>query len=73
MPVKSKGVEFEVRSTEFDGDKFLGDCVLDWTGLTWCRGKTSKKSSLKIRWEDFIAIMASPDSLKAAVAAAKAA
>ena len=73
MSVKSKGIEFEVRSTEAAGNEFLGDCVLTMTGLTWCPGKTSAKNGVKVSWEDFTAIMASPASRKAAVAAAKAA
>ena len=36
MDVKNKGVEFEVRDTQ---NKFLGDCIVTKTGLTWCKGK----------------------------------
>ena len=54
MEVKSKGIEFGVRSTD---DKHVGDLVLTNTGLTWCKGKTGRKNGLKVRWKDFIAWM----------------
>ena len=40
MEVKSKGIEFEVRSP--DGSKHLGDCYITKTSILWCRGKTPK-------------------------------
>ena len=45
MPVKSNGIEFEIKSTT---DVFLGDCFLTMSGLTWCKGKTSKGNGVKI-------------------------
>ena len=69
MEVKSNGIEFEVRTA--DGSSQLGDCFLTMTGLVWCNGKTTKAKGIKINWNDFIAIMASDDSMKAAVKAAK--
>lgn len=54
MEVKSKGIEFGVRATD---DKHLGDLVLTNTGLTWCKGKISRKNGIKVRRKDFIAFM----------------
>ena len=69
MEVKSNGIEFEVRTP--DGSKQLGDCYLTMTGLVWCQGKTSKKNGIQISWTNFIEIMESKESMKAAVKAAK--
>ena len=68
MNVKSKGVEFEVRSTD---DKFLGDCWLTSTKLIWCNGKTEKPNGQDIKWEDFIALLNNKDVLKSAIKEAK--
>jgi hypothetical protein len=70
MQVKQKGIELEVRSK--DGETQLGDCYATMTGLIWCSGKTKMENGVKVKWEDFIAICGSPESLKAAVKAAKA-
>ena len=69
MQVKSSGIEFEVRSK--DDQEQLGDCYLTMTGLTWCKGKTSKKKGTMVSWDDYITIMASKESLAAALQAAK--
>ncbi len=69
MEVKSKGVEFEVRSP--NGKTQHGDCVLTMTGLTWCIGKTARANGISVSWKDFMAICDSPESVKAAVKAAK--
>lgn len=69
MGVKSKGVEFEVRSAD-DKDQ-LGDCYLTMTGLIWSKGKISKEKGTKVSWNDFITICESEASLKAAIKAAK--
>ncbi|RUL67090.1 hypothetical protein EKH79_00340 [Dyella dinghuensis] len=70
MQVKQKGIELEVRTK--DGAEQLGDCYATMTGLTWCKGKIKKENGVKVKWEDFIVICASSESLKAAVKAAKA-
>ncbi len=69
MQVKQKGIELEVRSK--DGKGQLGDCYATMTGLVWCSGRVKKENGVKVKWEDFIAICATADSLKAAVKAAK--
>jgi len=69
MEVKSKGIEFEVRSP--DNKTQLGDCYLTMTNLIWCKGKTSKAMGVKVPWDDLVTICASPKSLAAAVKAAK--
>jgi hypothetical protein len=71
MQLKSKGIEFEVRSA--DDAEQLGDCYLTMTGLIWCAGKTSKDNGLRVNWQDFISICQSDATIKAAVKAAKAA
>ncbi len=69
MDVKTKGIEFEVRTP--DGKTQRGDCYLTMTGLIWCSGKTSKKNGIKVTWDEFIDLLSSKDSLKRAVKAAK--
>lgn len=69
MKVKSKGIEFGIYSA--DGKAFLGDCYVTMTGLIWCDGKTGKDKGQKIKWEDFIALMSSPNILKKATREAK--
>jgi hypothetical protein len=69
MEVKSTGIEFEVRTPD-DKDQ-VGDCYLSKAGLIWSVGKTSREKGQKIDWEDFIVIMKSPESIAAALKAAK--
>lgn len=71
MQVKQKGIELEVRSK--NGETQLGDCYATMTGLIWCKGRVKKENGTKVKWEDFIAICESPETLKAALKAAKAA
>lgn len=68
MEVKSSGIEFEVRTP--DGE-FVGDCHLTMTGLVWCNGKTDKKNGERISWNDFIALMNDPETLKYAITQAR--
>jgi hypothetical protein len=68
MQVKSSGIEFEVRTP--DDSEQLGDCYVTMTGLIWCKGKKNKDNGIKISWNDFITIMASDESIAAAVQAA---
>ncbi len=70
MKVKSKGIEFEVHSADAT-KKMMGDCYLTMTGLTWCKGRTTKENGVRIKWADFIDIMKSSSSVKAAVKAAR--
>ncbi len=52
MEVKNKGIEFEVRAP---GNKdHLGDIVLNKTGLTWCKGKTTPANGIKVTFAEFI-------------------
>ncbi len=69
MDVKTAGIEFEVRTP--DGSIQLGDCYLTMTGLEWCKGRINKTRGVKVSWANFITIMESSESLKAAVKAAK--
>lgn len=69
MEVKSSGIEFEVRTA--DDKNQLGDCYLTMSGLVWCKGKKAKDNGVKISWGDFMKIAQTPESLKAAVKAAK--
>jgi hypothetical protein len=55
MEVKTKGIEFEVRTP--DDTTQLGDLVVTKTRLIWCRGKTTPKKGVKKSWEEFIAWM----------------
>ena len=69
MEVKSSGIEFEIRSPDNKDQK--GDCYITKTALVWCRGRIEKKNGIKISWEDFMEIMKSKDTKKAALKAAK--
>lgn len=69
MEVKSKGIEFEIRTP--DDEHQLGDCYVTMTGLIWCKGKTEKNNGIKIKWQELIEILTSPASKRAALKAAK--
>lgn len=69
MSVKSKGIEFEVRSP--DGDQHLGDCYLTMSGVIWCPGRTTKQNGVKITWEDLTTVLATEDNKRTAVRAAR--
>jgi hypothetical protein len=69
VDVKTKGIEFGVRSP--NDKKQLGDFYLTNTGLKWCLGKTDKKNGIGIKWEDFMDLMSSKDTLKRALKAAR--
>lgn len=49
IEVKSKGMEFEIRSPK---GEFLGDMILSKTGLTWCKGKA--QIGKHKRWEEIM-------------------
>ena len=51
MDVKTKGVEFEVYDTQ---GKFLGDCIVTKTGLTWCKGRTTRAKGKRVGWDKLI-------------------
>ncbi len=69
MEVKSNGIEFEVRST--DNKQQKGDCYITKTALVWCKGRTDKKNGVNLSWEDFMVIMKSKETKRAALKAAK--
>ena len=69
MDVKANGIEFEVRQP--NDSVQLGDCYLTMSGLTWCEGKKTKQNGIKISWADFMQIMKSEESKKAALKATK--
>jgi|GEM_PF-433586 len=71
IEVKSSGIELEVRDTEKNEHKFLGDCFVTMTGLVWCKGKTEKDNGVKITWNKLMTICENTDTLKAALKAAK--
>ena len=51
MEVKNKGMKIQVHSP--DGTKHLGDIVLTRTGLTWCKGRTTRANGIKVSFDDF--------------------
>lgn len=67
MDVKSKGIEFEVRTK--DDSSQIGDCYLTMTGLTWCQGKIEKKNGINITWQELQDILKTSESKKAALQA----
>ncbi|MBD3653149.1 hypothetical protein [Kangiella sp.] len=54
MEVKNSGIEFSVYDSS---DKFLGDMFVTKSGLTWCKGRTSKQNGKRITWNKFIELM----------------
>ncbi len=54
MQLKNKGVELEVRDND---DTYLGDLVVNKTGLTWCKGRTRRTNGKKMTWKKFIKLM----------------
>ena len=54
MEVKTKGIEFEVRS---NSGEHLGDLILTSTRLIWCNGRTRRENGTEIEWDDFIRFM----------------
>ena len=61
MEVKTKGIEFEVRSNK---GEHRGDLVLTKTRLIWCPGQTKPENGHKIEWDDFIALALEHGTLK---------
>ena len=56
MDVKNNGIEFEVYG---NNDEFWGDLILTKSGLTWCKGKTSRSNGVKVSWTEFVKWMES--------------
>ncbi len=54
MEVKSNGMELEIRKP--DGT-FIGDLFVAMSGLTWCKGKTTRPNGIKLSWTKFIKMM----------------
>lgn len=54
IEVKNNGIELEVRDPK---GKFLGDLVVNKTGLIWCKGKTTRAKGEAITWSTFIQLM----------------
>ena len=69
MQVKNKGMEFEVRKADDSAQR--GDCYLTQAGLVWCKGRRTRKHGVRISWDDFITIMETEKSKRAAIKAAK--
>ena len=70
MEVKTSGIELEVRKP--DGSAQIGDCYVTKTGLTWCKGKTTKPKGVKVSWNELAELLASPAAKTAALEAARA-
>lgn len=69
MLVKSKGIEFEVRTP--NGQSQVGDCYLTKTALIWCKGKTTRPNGIKPSWPELAEILGSEASKKVALAAVR--
>ncbi len=54
MHIKKKGIELAVSDS---GGKHLGDLVINQKYLTWCKGRTRRKTGKKINWDKFISII----------------
>ena len=53
MEIKNKGIELDV----YNGKDYLADLVITKTQLIWCKGKTSRKNGVSVKWNDFIEYM----------------
>ena len=53
MELKNKGMELEIRNTKGD---FLGDMIINKTGIIWCKGKRGKDNGVQKNWEEIIAL-----------------
>lgn len=71
MEVKTNGIELEVR--EPDDSAQIGDCYVTKTGLTWCKGKTTKANGIKVSWNELAEILASSKAKTEALKAARSA
>lgn len=69
MEVKTSGIEFEVRQP--DDSAQIGDCFVTKTGLTWCKGKTTKANGIKITWLELAEILESKETKATALKAAR--
>lgn len=69
IELKSNGMELEIRTP--DGNTRLGDCYVTMTGLTWCKGKTTKPNGVKLSWKELEQILKTAESKKAALKASK--
>jgi hypothetical protein len=69
MEVKTSGIELEVRKP--DDSAQVGDCYVTKTGLTWCKGKTTKTRGVPITWSELGEILASKQSKDEALKAAR--
>jgi len=65
--VKTGGIEFQVN----DNGSQLGDCYITQTGLTWCRGRTSKQNGIRLSWKELQALLETSETKKAALKAIK--
>ncbi len=71
MEVKTNGIELEVR--EPDDSAQIGDCYVTKTGLTWCKGKTTKANGIKVTWNELAEILVSSKAKAEALKAARSA
>jgi hypothetical protein len=69
MEVKTNGIELEVR--EPDDSAQIGDCYVTKTGLTWCRGKTTKANGIKVTWSELSELLGSKKAKEQALKAAR--
>lgn len=69
MEVKTTGIEFEVR--EPDDSAQVGDCYVTKTGITWCKGKTTKANGIRVSWKELAELLASGKTKAAALKAAR--
>ena len=69
MEVKTNGIEFEVRKPDDSGQ--VGDCYVTKTGLTWCKGKTTKANGIEIAWRELAELLASKEAKAKALRAAR--
>jgi len=67
MEVKTNGMELEVR----DNSGQVGDCYVNKTGLTWCRGRTRRAQGIKLSWAELQEILASAETKRAALASVR--
>lgn len=51
MDLKNNGIELDIYDNK---NKHLGDLIVTRAGVKWCKGKTQRKNSVKVSWNELI-------------------
>jgi hypothetical protein len=59
LNILNRGLEIEVKDTS---GKHKGDLYITKTGLTWCKGRTTRAKGISASWKAFMEWMELPGS-----------